>query len=1018
MSDLDFLFGAGGLAGAADKVTQAEPAGSLARALGLTAPADATGAAHAFAVSGDERCWLVLDGTVDVFVHAVLDAHGTAGRRHFVTRIAPGGLLGALPMTALSQGGAGAVAVPSNGARVMEVGLQHLMALAASQDIGTRDALAQAIEGWVSALLDVLAPGPPPTEARSLTPDAAVAVGAGSPVTAARTCLWLPVAETGADWPQAEPGDEAPEPVFRPVTPRAWLVPRADAEIRPLATADWLASGSAAADTTAMETRAAACLTRRVADLPAVEAAAIAQSRRVRRAALDSALKGLAGVIRRRRADDDRQTPPGHPTAAAALLVWQNAGISRHLGSAAEQRIATNDAPIDAIAREAGLFVREVTLEHDWWRGDHGPMLGAYGTDKRPCALLPRGRAGYRLVDPVTGDARPVTAALAAQVDRGAFWFAEPLPDTRLNARALLRFGFSNARGDVAAIGIMAVLTGLISMAVPIITGHVMDPVIPEAQTGQLAVLIAALLVAGGAATAFGLVQSLAMLRLEGRMSNRVQTAVWDRLLRLPASFFRGYSVGDLANRADGIDGMRSLLTGTVTTSLLHAISGLFSLVLMVWYGWRLALVALLFAMLYAVVVYLVGRHILSFLRRIMALNGHIQGVVLQLLGAVGKIRVAGAETSAFARWAALYGELTGRTYDQQRLNAMLMAFRSGFHPITVAAVLTVLALQGHELFALFRTPETWAQIDSDPLRTIMPTAHFVAFNVAFGQFMAAAFGFSQTVVKIAGVAPLYERVRPILESIPEGAEGVEDPGTLAGSIELRDLRFRYGPDAPLVLNGLSLSITPGAFVAIVGSSGAGKSTLVRLLLGFDRPEAGSIFLDGRDLARLNKRLVRRQIGVVLQDGRLLSGSLFHNIAAGANLSRDQVMDAARRAGLEQDIEHMPMGLDTFVGEGGGSLSGGQRQRVMIARAIARRPRILIFDEATSALDNETQAIVSRGLEDAHATRLVIAHRLSTIRHADRIIVLDKGKVVESGDFDTLMATKGAFAALAKRQLA
>jgi ATP-binding cassette subfamily C protein len=299
-----------------------------------------------------------------------------------------------------------------------------------------------------------------------------------------------------------------------------------------------------------------------------------------------------------------------------------------------------------------------------------------------------------------------------------------------------------------------------------------------------------------------------------------------------------------------------------------------------------------------------------------------------------------------------------------------------------------------------------------------LSTGAFLAFHAAFFQFLAAALALSSAAVSVLGIVPLFERARPILETLPETSAATAEPGSLTGHIEISHAFFRYRPDTPLVLRDLSLSVRPGEFVALVGASGCGKSTLFRLLLGFERLDSGAIHFDGRDLAGMNPQAVRRQIGVVLQNGQLQTGDIFENIAGTRPLTIDDAWAAARLAGLEDDIRAMPMGMHTVVSEGGGGLSGGQRQRFMIARAIASRPRILLFDEATSALDNLTQAIVSRSLERLEATRIVIAHRLSTVVKADRIFVLEAGRVVESGSYAELIAREGLFAKLAQRQLA
>jgi len=301
---------------------------------------------------------------------------------------------------------------------------------------------------------------------------------------------------------------------------------------------------------------------------------------------------------------------------------------------------------------------------------------------------------------------------------------------------------------------------------------------------------------------------------------------------------------------------------------------------------------------------------------------------------------------------------------------------------------------------------------------TTLSTGDFVAFTTAFGTTSAAILGLVTVLSTATQAAVLWERARPIVHSAPEIAAGNADPGELTGRVELAHVSFRYGGDGPLVLDEVSFSTAPGEFVALVGPSGAGKSTVFRLLLGFEQPALGTISYDGQSLAEVDARTVRRQLGTVIQNARILSGTIFHNIVGAANLSVDDAWEAARIAGIADEIERMPMGMHTFVSDVGAAFSGGQRQRLLIARAVATRPRVLLFDEATSALDNRTQAAVSRALDELQATRIVIAHRLSTIRTADQILVLERGQVVERGRYDELMAVDGLFAALARRQIA
>jgi ATP-binding cassette subfamily C protein len=374
--------------------------------------------------------------------------------------------------------------------------------------------------------------------------------------------------------------------------------------------------------------------------------------------------------------------------------------------------------------------------------------------------------------------------------------------------------------------------------------------------------------------------------------------------------------------------------------------------------------------------------------------------MILQFITGISKFRVAGAEGRAFAAWAGAFSRQKDFGQKARRVSNNLLVFTTVF-PIFCSGIIFY----------------TVAWMLKQPLITPLTTGDFLAFNAAFGQFLTGILGVSTALVSVLSVVPLYERAKPIFQTLPEVNEAAADPGELSGAIEISHLAFQYRADTPLVLRDINIRIAAGEFVAIVGASGCGKSTLFRLLLGFEKPLSGGIFFDGQDLATLDAQAVRRQTGVVLQNAKLLSGDIFTNIVGSAPLSIDDAWEAARMAGFDGDVKLMPMGMHTVISEGGGGLSGGQRQRLMIARAIVGRPRILLFDEATSALDNRTQSIVSRSLEELKATRVVIAHRLSTIMNADHIYVLDKGLVVQSGNYNELVNQPGVFSDLAKRQL-
>jgi ATP-binding cassette subfamily C protein len=264
---------------------------------------------------------------------------------------------------------------------------------------------------------------------------------------------------------------------------------------------------------------------------------------------------------------------------------------------------------------------------------------------------------------------------------------------------------------------------------------------------------------------------------------------------------------------------------------------------------------------------------------------------------------------------------------------------------------------------------------------------------------------------------PLARRLAVVFESPPETGRGRADPGPLRGAVELSDVVFRYQADAAPVLDGLSVYAGPGEFLALVGRSGCGKSTVMRLLLGFEAAESGSVLYDDRDVGALDITAVRRQLGVVLQDTQLTPGTVLDNIGGGIGLTEEEAWAYAELAAFADDLRAMPMGMQTMVTPGAGAFSGGQRQRLLLARALARRPAVLLLDEATSALDNVTQGVVARNVAHLGITRIVVAHRLSTIASADRIAVIDAGRVAEQGTHDALMAGGGVYADLVARQV-
>ena len=481
-----------------------------------------------------------------------------------------------------------------------------------------------------------------------------------------------------------------------------------------------------------------------------------------------------------------------------------------------------------------------------------------------------------------------------------------------------------------------------------------------------------------------------------------MQPALMNRLLALPVNFFRGFGTGELTNRLLAVQSMRRLLGGNVLVSFLSALFAVTSFLIILIYSPFLAIVSAGLVIVSAGVSAGISIGELRQDRQLVALRGQEDGLVVQLIQAMAKLRVSASETRVFAIWAALFAR------QKQHFRAGQRYAMAGEVFDQVYPILAILAL----FFAASRLLAPGAEV-----RSTLGLGGFLAVNAAFGQLFAATTEMARTMATALELVPLFERLRPIVTELPEArAEKAEAP-PLSGHIEVSHLSFRYAAGTRPVLEDVSLHIEPGAFVAFVGPSGSGKSTMLRLLLGFETPESGDILYDGQSISTLDPGSVRRQIGVVLQHGRIATGSIFENITSGLPYTLDDAWAAARLAGIDADIEAMPMGMHTLLIEGSATLSGGQRQRLMIARALIGRPPILLFDEATSALDNRSQALVMQSLERLRTTRIVVAHRLSTVERADQIFVLESGRLVESGEFAELIAQDGLFSRLARRQI-
>ncbi|MDI5966228.1 NHLP bacteriocin export ABC transporter permease/ATPase subunit [Streptantibioticus silvisoli] len=925
---------------------------------GLGTPVD-TASGGALGLEGPHVVWLVAAGALDLFA---VDA-AQEGRWHFLGRLEPGSLL----LGPVEGPRHTLVGRPSREAVLRRVPLRELAR--ADADTGAvppyRPDYGAGQPYGLSALEDAFARG----VGRGLRTVFEATAGGGESEDAS---------DEGLVWMRVDPGSLAYGAQYGPET-------AADLLIDPAVWQRMVDHG----------TRLLLGLDRWIEQRERVHEDRAAAGVRAGEAARGRADETLLASIDRSGTRSGRPVPgTDDATLAVCRLVGSAAGVAVSApapGGADGERLD----PVERIALASRFRIREVRLTGRWWRQDSGPLVGRRAGSGLPAALLWR-RGGYVAVD-AAGRRFRVGPDNAGDFEPLAVMFYRPLPERPLAGWRLLRFAVRGTRADGGRMLLGALVSVALGALIPVATGQVLGSFVPAGESGLITQVSLAVVACTVASAAFMLLENVAILRMEGRIEASLQPAVWDRLLRLPARFFAGRSTGELASAAMGVGAIRRVLSGISSTAAQAVTVGTVNFVVLLCFSPALTLVALAMLTAGAAVFLVLGLWQVRWQRRLTVLNNKLNNQAFQTLRGLPKLRVAAAESFAYAAWAGEFARSRELQRRVGRLRNVVTVFNAVYLPTCTLAMFMLLA---------------------GPARGTLSPSGFLTFNTSVTMMLTAATQLTGALVSAVSVLPMFEQLRPVLREVPEVAGGSAQPGALTGEIEARGLSFRYGDDGPLVLDDVSFTVAPGEFVAVVGASGCGKSTLLRLLIGFDKPAAGSVLYDGQDLAALDQAAVRRQCGVVLQNAQPFSGSLLEAICGAETYTLEEAWQAAAMAGLAEDIKRMPMGMHTVLSDGGGTVSGGQRQRLMIAQALIRRPRLLFFDEATSALDNETQAIVTRSTRELRASRVVIAHRLSTVMDADRVVVLAAGRVVQQGPPRELLADAGGlFHELVRRQI-
>ena len=694
----------------------------------------------------------------------------------------------------------------------------------------------------------------------------------------------------------------------------------------------------------------------------------------------------LAGISSKNQEDEQTQR---EKKAIAQILSY----FHQHLGDIPPQ-ITDFKGKLDYGLKSIDVFYHKVELTASILEGDYEPLVVFSKSNHTPVALIPKGNKGYFFIHPQSGRKVKLHPVMLEKLETEAYGFYRPLPSHKSTLKEYMAYIQRSIRPmDLVLLVVLAAAVSGVGLLLPYLT-KVLTGEVAQGEDYHALITFSIYVVS----TATGLIllkaiQAFITLRISIKTEKAVQAATMMRVLSLPTSFFKKYNTGNLTSRANSVSRLAGIIVDSVFVTLISAVMSLAYLFQLSSFAPQLILpvvLILLASSAFAIIAAVLQR---NYARKQLELSSKEAGVTYEMINGVQKIRLSGSEKRVFAKWAGAYSKVARATYNPPLILRLAPAINLS------------ITLVGNIVLYFIAS------------RTGVTVADYMAFVASYGVLSAAFTSLGQMAGIISTIQPTYELARPILTAETEQNQGKTVLDSIKGNIRLEDVSFRYSEDSRLILDHLSLDIKEGEYVALVGSTGCGKSTFVRLLLGFEKPTQGKVYVDGHDMEELDTNALRRNIGTVMQNGSLFHSDILSNIIISApNLTEKDAWRAAEIADIAQDIREMPMRMKTVISEGQGGISGGQKQRIMIARAIVHQPKILIFDEATSALDNKTQKSISESIAKLNCTRVVIAHRLSTIQHADRILMLEGGKIIESGNYEELIEKKGRFAELVERQ--